>query len=399
MKKHGKNIDFISLIDEDSDSYDDDNIQIELESNIIEISYSQLCKYSSFIREKYGINEAKGFLTENLIKYESEYGITEKIIIIFFKSIDKDKNITIDVDNFWSINILSTFLSIKKYQKQLKKFTEDHANDISFISMLFLKQSSPNFSFLFKEFDDDTFEIGFEDLLKENVDECLQNKEFEKLPIPQIYKIVAESDENYTNDILYDFIRKDIEKRCCLFELIELRDLSDEKFDDLYNVYISDKKIPKKCFDHLKINLDYLNEIRKCDIDQLKNENKQLFIRNNELKIQKKQLKEQLENLKDSAIENFKYREEIKIFNQKQVNSLEDEYLALTEEIKQLKEKLNAFKNALPKLKQALKRGKKKLNDMPEIMQKKIDNFTNMTLFLAQNVKDYEKKSSLGIFF
>lgn len=109
-----------------------------------------------------------------------------------------------------------------------------------------------------------------EDILKDNIAECLSNDNFFKLPIPIMYRIIERSDHDQIQcDLLYDFIKKSIKSRYILFQFIDMKSLSDENFYDLC------ENIPKKYLGYLQIQIDYMKKM-KNDIKLLEKEIKQL---------------------------------------------------------------------------------------------------------------------------
>lgn len=397
-KKHdsdAENIDEIDILD-DEDSESDDIIEIQLVSNIIEVSYPQLIKYSYFIKNKCTIDDAKEYLTQNLQKYETDYDIKERNIILFFKYIEEDKNISITISNFWDFNVLSCIFKVKKYISELKKFSISHADDISFISNLVNKQNSKNFSYFFNKIDDDTFDIDIEDILKNRINECFENDEFKKLPISVIYKIVKDCEENLKNDNLCDFVIESIEERCELFELLNLRSLSTEKFNKLYDIY-SNEKVPRKYFEYLRLDLKYLKELQECQEDKLIEQNKQLLKENNDLMNQERELKKNLKILNDDTHKMLKDSEDLKINSHKQINSIKDENNQLIKENENRRKKIEDLNKIYQSKIKSLDNKKRDLNKLPLAIQKKANNFTNIILFLAQNVPDIKKMKHHGI--
>lgn len=77
-----------------------------------------------------------------------------------------------------------------------------------------------------------------EECLSSKIDECIANVNFWKLPISIIYRIIERSDkQQFPNNLLYDFISKNIEERNLLFLFLNIRKLTDEKFNSLYELF------------------------------------------------------------------------------------------------------------------------------------------------------------------
>ena len=83
--------------------------------------------------------------------------------------------------------------------------------------------------------------INLEDRLRDNIKECFLNEKFCKLPISTVYRIIEKCDKDS-----FTFF----ENRFPLFSFIDAKNLSDEKFDDLYDNYIklSDSTSKKNIF-------------------------------------------------------------------------------------------------------------------------------------------------------
>ena len=101
--------------------------------------------------------------------------------------------------------------------------------------------------------------------LSHKINECIQNDKFQKLPIPIIYRILdSSSPEKIDHNMLYEFISKSIEDRHILYHFINLQKLSNDKFDQLYDNYLSQKDSHSKIyFEFLPNNLEYIRETGK----------------------------------------------------------------------------------------------------------------------------------------
>lgn len=383
---------------DDSDS-DDDIISIQLKSNIIEISFKLLTTYSETIRKKCDINNAEEFITKNLENYENNYGVEEKNIILFFKLIQEEKTTTIQPDDFWDLNLLSTFFKVKKFKKKLKKYSQHHSNDISFICGLILKQSSPHFSFFFGDIDDSTTE--FENILKENVESCLKSEQFGRLPISHISRIIEGSKNEFSSDSLYDFIYQSIEIRCDLFRFLDVSKLSDVRFNDLYRNYNQEPR--PDYFIMLPADINYIYTLRNNDennkgqIDQLIRENIKLRDENKRLKNHRNKLKE-----KDQLVTIESLTKELKLvktYQSIQEAALLDENKKLIEENKKIQNEIDELNKKLQKNIKELSKAKQESKQLSKWNRRNSINYTNIVLLLAKSVKKGEiEKEKLVLF-
>lgn len=257
-------------LDEEEEEYGD-IVEIRLLSTTIRISFIRLYKYSPLFREKYLAKESRSDLSQKIIQYLNQFNISETNAILFFKLI-QNENINITNDNYRDLYKLSDYFQVKKLKKFLNKYSKSYLSDINMIIFQILEKNSVNNeqnSFV------DSFNNEMEQKLSSRINECLQNKFFEKLQISMIDRILSKSDKNIlSSDLLLDFITKDIEERHPLFCYLRLINLSDDKFNILYEKFM-DNEDTKYFLQYLNIDLEY---IRK-----MKDENKILLSKMNEI--------------------------------------------------------------------------------------------------------------------
>ena len=119
-----------------------------------------------------------------------------------------------------------------------------------------------------------------ENCLSDKIDQSIQNQRFGQLPIALIYRVIEKCDrKKLSNDVLYDFIMNSINERFTLFFFIDVNDLSDEKFNDLYHHYILLKNTPSsvyfKCLPFDLMQVKSLKEVNK-EVQKEKNEKNKL---------------------------------------------------------------------------------------------------------------------------
>lgn len=136
-----------------------------------------------------------------------------------------------------------------------------------------------------------------ENILSEKINECLMNDKFAELPISTIYRIVKRrKSKGIQSDKLFDFIKKSISKFFVLFQFLELQDLSENRIEELFEIYSNSDESNRKYFNYVMFNvniINQMNDIKKnlqknnqekqeqiddllSQIDQLKNEKNEL---------------------------------------------------------------------------------------------------------------------------
>lgn len=69
--------------------------------------------------------------------------------------------------------------------------------------------------------------IKIQDRLLKQIDECLQDEDFSKLPASMIYQMLDKSDrEKIDSDLLFTIIDKSIDRLFILFHFVDLENLS-----------------------------------------------------------------------------------------------------------------------------------------------------------------------------
>lgn len=297
---------FIAEINED----EEDLILLKLKSNDVKICYSQLCKYSQLIRSYYLNSDIKYQLSGNIQNFQTESNIKEENIIYFFQIL-QGEHLEITNDNYRDIFKLSEFFQVKSLLQNLDKYSEMHFNDVNFMIHLLLNDSSSsnNFGDLNSE-----FSTKIQNLLINRIEECIQDKDFPKLPASIIYRMIDKSDrERIVSDDLFKLVDKSIEKLCILFQFLDLEKLSERNIQKLLNDFCkSQEETTKKYYQYLSINLPYVISLRN---------------KNNELQNQINQMKKQ-----------FKARFSQKIEENLQLKS---KIIGVEEENREINKKLN----------------------------------------------------------
>lgn len=89
------------------------------------------------------------------------------------------------------------------------------------------------------------------------------------LPISIVDHIVSKSEEEISSDLLFDFISKSIEERFTLLSFLNIQNLTDSKFGELFDLY---DQHPKYFFQYLPLDISFLKSI-KDENKKIKDEN------------------------------------------------------------------------------------------------------------------------------
>ena len=101
---------------EEEDPEETDMIIVQIETITIQIKYSQLCKHSQLIRERYLISDAREQLSSKIQEYQQNHQISDNDVSFFFRRL-KDENIDISSENYRSFSKLAEFFKAKKIIK------------------------------------------------------------------------------------------------------------------------------------------------------------------------------------------------------------------------------------------------------------------------------------------
>lgn len=220
---------------------ENDSIQIQLSSKNITVNIFQLYKYSKLAQEKYKIREAPQQISNDIHNFQTKYKIEDESIEIFFKMI-QEINVEISIDQYIDLCKLSEIFKVNPIKKFLKIFLKQHSENISFILKLMKEEETAaaensNGNSDVSDPISSTKKVTkeMEDCLINNIDECLQNANFENLSFLTIYGIIDRSDKKkITSNFLFDFIFKMIDERFTLFHFLDIETLSKDRFERLY---------------------------------------------------------------------------------------------------------------------------------------------------------------------
>ena len=390
QEEEGKEIFHLLKADE---HHDDDKIKISVSSdNNIKISFFKLFKYSKFIQHQYHQNDIVDKITNLLQHYQSTSNIKKENISTFFKLLN-DEQIEVSSDQYCDLCKLSEIFEVDSLQKLLDNYLENHCQNVDLMINLIIDQiSTENFDF----FTRNQFSEHIENCLRNNINKCIANENFDKLPCSTIYRIFEKSDiQQISSDILYDFISKSLNERFLLFAFLNIRNLSDEKFNDMYLHSIDLKKFESiNYYNYLNIDLGYIKEL-KDDIQKSKNQNDILCEKNNQFQNELSQLKDQNEQMHNQ----IKELEILKDQLQSQINKLTNENKEIktqNEQLKEEKSELQIQTNKLNTENNEIKVQKQKLEEEKNEQEIQIKNYIKeINKFEAQKLQTDNEKIQL----
>ena len=113
------------FINSDDDSYEnDDLIEFQLDSKIINFYYSKLTKYSKRIREKYLFSDASNRFPQELKKFQEDFNLSISSVFCFYQvlqqNFDINENSNLKYNQCADILKISKEFEIRKLMKQIK---------------------------------------------------------------------------------------------------------------------------------------------------------------------------------------------------------------------------------------------------------------------------------------
>lgn len=294
LNQHNQNNEGEQVIYDFNDEIDDDIpvdvVKIQLSMNVIQIDYFKLWRWSKLIKKEYPIEDINSHLSQDIQQYQQKYNIKEENTILFFNSISNEK-VQISKEKYFDFLKLATIFQVTTFLKILRKYAENHLIDVDdLIDYLSFENNSEENPIRFSK--------EIEENLIININQCLQSRKFEQLPISVLYRIIEKSRQNISDDYLFEFIKKSINERCVLLSFINIRNLSNQKFNELYeNLFTNQNN--HKFVSYLPCDLHLLKTLKE-ENDQLKNNNLQLQHQNTQMRRTIEELQSQLNNLIDS---------------------------------------------------------------------------------------------------
>lgn len=368
------------------EDYQKDKMELQISSKMVNFSFHKLYKYSGMIQsEIYQDNFISNFSTQ-INQFQQRMNIKDDSISTFFRLLNEE-SIEISNDQYCDLYKLAKYFQVKTLQKSLLKYAKQHLKSIDFVICLIVENESK------QTFLEDENSLELDQCLINQINECLNNERFGKLPVSMIYRIIKESSKSQIDhNLLFDFIKKKKEERFVLFSFLNLQKLNDSNFSELYKNYISDKK-SSIYYEYLSNNLEYINQLRETQkqleirISNLENSEKQLSLKLMQTADESQQLKSKLTiSEKNNELLQNKVNE-IEKENKKLIEKSDD----LNEQNKQLNSNLEQINNENKQLKNEIKN----INNNNLILKSQIDQLTNKS---KQIYEIPYKKEFEGIF-
>lgn len=384
-------------LNDSSEDDEDDLIVFQFETKTIKIYYSQLSKYSKFIRDKYMFSDIGNVLPDEIHRMQNKYNIISDNIDLFFQLLQDNFNLSenqsLSYIQYLDLLKISDYFQVKKLTKKLIKYSKIHNFDVSFIIEIIQYENAKA-----SDNNNDRYEgeikvnIEMEDVLVAKIDECFQNDKFKELPIPFIYRIIEKSSKNeMSTDKLYDFIKESISRFYLLFSFVSLESLSDDRLDDLFSIYESSKK---EYFTSLPCNLEFIKKLRESE-RSLNGQKKQVVEERNGLQEKLDECEKENVQLKSDIV---KFREnESKL--QKKLSDSEQEKNQLQTKLTDVEQMKNQMISNNDQLKTEKGLLQKKLNDSEQEksrLQKKLTDVEQEKIVLKNKIEEIEKCSIEG---
>lgn len=179
-----------SNLSDDDDYENDDLINFQFDSKKINLSYSQLVKYSKHIREGYVFSDILNRLPNEIHKYQAESLLSGENIKLFFNLLKQNYNINEDQNESkltykecFELLKISKYFKVRKLKHEVKKYIRNRKNNIDFILEMMLHEEKTEKAQKDLSENDDSTNSEIEELLTNKIDECLKNDKFIELPI------------------------------------------------------------------------------------------------------------------------------------------------------------------------------------------------------------------------
>lgn len=170
---NSENLDSLLQSDSSSDDNDDndDLVTFQFESEFIHLYYSQLFKYSKYVRDKYLFSNVIKCFPLEIQEFKNQNHINSDSIILFFQllqqNFDTNENLNLSYKQCLDLLKIAEFLQINKLTKKPKKYVKTHnKNDPSFVIQIILHETENQ--------NECNFQIKqqMEDLLATNINDC-----------------------------------------------------------------------------------------------------------------------------------------------------------------------------------------------------------------------------------
>lgn len=358
----------INLRDQfDLNDYQDDQIDIELQSSKLSFPFIQLYKYSTKIQREYQNDHIKKIIKQHIKDIQHEYHINDENIFKFLKLL-KDENVEINNDDYIDMKKLSNIFEIQPLTKFLNKYAREHSKDIDFIIQIIHSTTARAREAREIETETENDMKEYENILSEEINESLKNEKFQSLPISTIYRILEQSDRKKIDQKhLFHFIKDKLDERSVLFSFMNIENIEEETFNELYLKYEECKSNERTRFEYFPINLRYIKEMRETlkekekrikNIielnERLENKMKQVVKDNENLLKKMKEQENKINEITQTNERNEKLNEEQTLSNER----LKKQITTIIEENDQLKRRIKEQEDESRKIEERLKQMK-----------------------------------------
>ena len=312
----------------------DDLITFQHDSATINFYYSQLTKYSKNIRESYLFSDVSNRMPQEILKLQEESQLLPENIDLFFQLLQQNYNINEDsiFTYIQCIDLLkiSDFLEVRKLTSKIKQYIKSHKVDVDFIIQMIqynVKTQTKTSNQQMK------ISSEIEQMLTSKINECFSNEKFGQLPIEIIHRVVSKSSPDLINtNKLFDIIIKSLSKYFVLFPFLDLQKLSNDRLEELCEMYSKSNENTRHYFDYLKCNLNLINEInnRKKNLQEMNDQ--------------------QLNKMKDLETLLQKQLNESESKNAQLQNQLNEQQIQLNEQLNKIKDLETSFQKQLNEL-------------------------------------------------
>ncbi|KAK8892878.1 hypothetical protein M9Y10_030129 [Tritrichomonas musculus] len=347
MSKKSNSFNLEESFNENQKEEDQAYVQVLLSSEVFKVPLFQVIKYSPKLTMDYSITNVNNIFSQKIKRCQETYQLQNQSIKKFIKLL-QGENSEITNDDYCDLYRLSVEFKVEILQNILDEYSKQHSTDTDFIIISLLQYNSQ--SSIDIDSTEDQFSIQMEKCLSQNISLCLLNSNFEKLPISKIYRVFGKSDKQQINsNLLYDFISKSIEERCILFQFLDLKTLSDERFNEMYSKYSnSNDSNSKKYYSFIKDGLLYMHELKaskkkaELEFNQLKKRSEHFNDENTKICIEK-------EELENKIIQIQKENDQLRAENCQKNNENEELQVNLSkldieqQTFQQLRDNLNTF--------------------------------------------------------
>ena len=298
MSKKPNSFNLEESFNENQKEEDQAYVQILLSSEVFKVPLFQVIKYSPKLTMDYSITNVNNIFSQKIKRCQETYQLQNQSIKKFIKLL-QGENSEITNDDYCDLYRLSVEFKVEILQNILDEYSKQHSTDTDFIIISLLQYNSPNFN---ESFFNGQSPIQMEKILSQKICDCLSNNNFGKLQMPTIFKIIEKSDKQHINsNLLYDFISKSIEERCILFQFLDLKTLSDERFNEMYSKHSnSNDSNSKGYYSYVQNDITYMKELKESKVaveskfQQIKDINDQFNAEKNKLSKINEELQEKV---------------------------------------------------------------------------------------------------------